>query len=105
MTLIIVWPSVLLGQASFDPSMISAQAAGCNFTSGNDFRGPFLLQLLPAAVLLPALTAPINMGEELGWRGFLLPRLMKTTSSQHPHATLTVIPLHILLTNISALLH
>ncbi len=89
MSLIIVWLSVMLGRASFDSSMTMAQVAGYQFASGADFRGPFLLQLLPAVIILPALWAPICVGEEIGWRGFLLPKLMKAGLGQWKALILT----------------
>jgi membrane protease YdiL (CAAX protease family) len=62
--------------------MIVAQVAGYQFAGGADFRGPFLLQLLPAAIFLPGFWSVQCLGEEIGWRGFLLPRLMKAGFGQ-----------------------
>lgn len=89
LTLIIVWSSVLSGLAKFDPNMLTAQVAGYNFGHAADFRRSFLLQLVPSAIYLPGLLSIQLMGEELGWRGFLLPRLMKAGLGQWKALILT----------------
>jgi uncharacterized protein len=82
LTLIIVWLSVLSGLAKFDPNMFMAQIAGYEFGGATDLRRSFLLQLLPAAIFLPGFWSVHLLGEEIGWRGFLLPRLMKAGLGQ-----------------------
>ncbi len=66
----------MLFPAQFDPSMsYSRQAFGTELTPDTTPGSIFLNWLLVAAVAtLP--TLPIMLGEELGWRGYLLPKLM-----------------------------
>jgi membrane protease YdiL (CAAX protease family) len=39
-------------------------------------RGVLVLQVVQAVLLGPLLNAPVSFGEEWGWRGYLLPRLL-----------------------------
>ncbi|WP_319584368.1 type II CAAX prenyl endopeptidase Rce1 family protein [uncultured Pseudodesulfovibrio sp.] len=61
------------GLSGFDPNMTSLSAL-----SGTTITQETALQvMLPlSAVLGPLINFAFGMGEELGWRGFLLPRLM-----------------------------
>jgi len=72
---------VLLGVAQFDPefTLLRRQAAG---EAGQDAPG-FAPQLAAVSALLTAVSAApllhglFALGEELGWRGFLLPRFLR----------------------------
>lgn len=67
----------VLGFARFDFSLPNAETLGASFlTPANG--GPELagLAVVQGMLLAPVLMLPLTLGEELGWRGFLLPRLL-----------------------------
>jgi membrane protease YdiL (CAAX protease family) len=76
--------SALLGLARFDSTMTSvchSMAAAGKPVPAALWR-PILLQTLLGLALGPLINAPFAMGEELGWRGFLLPRLIESGAGQ-----------------------
>lgn len=68
----------LLNPAQFDPTMTAA-AVSVKMEPAQ-LRQIILLQLLVGVLLGPAINFIPALGEELGWRGYLLPRLMQQTS-------------------------
>lgn len=66
----------LLFPAQFDPSMsYSTQAFGTQLAPGTTMW-TILLNWLTVWVVATLPTLPIMLGEELGWRGYLLPKLI-----------------------------
>jgi membrane protease YdiL (CAAX protease family) len=70
--------TVLLGVAEFDPDfgLIRASIANAVGGMGIDPRLVILVQVAFVLFLAPFINLLFAMGEELGWRGFLLPRLL-----------------------------
>lgn len=70
--------SVLLGLAEYDPNMTILQNMISQMPEGSGMTLEILLivQLAQGLLLGPALNVFATMGEELGWRGFLLPKLL-----------------------------
>ncbi len=69
--------SVLLGLGKLDPNFTSLnqtlQAAGRTTVSPQQL---ILLQIIQGLLFGPLLNVLFTLGEEIGWRGFLLPRLL-----------------------------
>lgn len=71
--------SVWLGTATFDPSFTFMRAALANAPEGTTLPPAEVLvfaQIALALTLAPFINVLFAVGEELGWRGFLLPRLL-----------------------------
>lgn len=66
----------LLFPAQFDPSMSYVRQAFGGEVPANTTIWTILLSRLSVAVVATLPTLPIMLGEELGWRGYLLPKLM-----------------------------
>jgi membrane protease YdiL (CAAX protease family) len=66
----------LLFPAQFDPSMSYVREAFGAEVPANTTIWSFLLSRLLVTVVATLPTLPIMLGEELGWRGYLLPKLM-----------------------------
>jgi membrane protease YdiL (CAAX protease family) len=73
------------GAGSFDtalPAVRSVLAASGKSLPSIPLVEAFGLQLLIGALCGPLISLPLTMGEEVGWRGFLLPRLMAAGMSE-----------------------
>jgi uncharacterized protein len=70
--------SVLLGFAEYDPEMTLLNNMIAQMPAGSGITLEILLivQLAQGLILGPAINVFATMGEELGWRGFLLPKLL-----------------------------
>jgi membrane protease YdiL (CAAX protease family) len=71
--------SVLIGSARFDPDFTTLQQLAHRSSEAGralSVEQLLLVQLAQGLILGPVLNVYLTMGEELGWRGFLLPRLM-----------------------------
>jgi uncharacterized protein len=70
--------SVLLGWAEYDPEMTILQQMVAQMPAGSGLTVEMLLiiQIAQGLILGPAINVFATMGEELGWRGFLLPKLL-----------------------------
>lgn len=71
--------SVLLGTATFDPAFTFVRASLAQAPAGTTLPPVEILVLAQTAfalTLAPFINLLFAFGEELGWRGFLLPRLM-----------------------------
>lgn len=71
--------SVLFGTATFDPSFTFMRESLAQAPAGTALPPVEILvfsQTAFALILAPFINIPFAFGEELGWRGFLLPRLM-----------------------------
>jgi uncharacterized protein len=71
--------SVLLGTGIFDPTLTAMREALAQAPQAQELPPAEVLlaiQLVFAVTLAPFINLPFAMGEELGWRGFLLPQLM-----------------------------
>ncbi len=70
--------TVLFGVAEFDPNftLISESLSGMPDTGGLTPTMIVGLQILAAFTLAPLFNTIFALGEEIGWRGFLLPKLL-----------------------------
>ncbi len=70
--------SVLFGLAEYDPEMTLLQQMVAQLPAGSGLTVEILLaiQLVQGLLLGPLINVFATMGEEMGWRGFLLPRLL-----------------------------
>jgi uncharacterized protein len=71
--------TVLLGTGTFDPNITMMRDALAQSPQGQELPSAEILlaiQLAFALTLAPFINLIFAMGEELGWRGFLLPQLM-----------------------------
>jgi len=71
--------SILIGTAQYDPEFTTMQAlANQSAQAGAEISVTMLLliQLVQGLILGPIINVFATMGEELGWRGFLLPRML-----------------------------
>lgn len=71
--------TVLLGTGTFDPNITFMRDALAQSPQGQELPSVEILlaiQLAFALTLAPFINLLFAMGEELGWRGFLLPQLM-----------------------------
>ncbi|MDX9993155.1 MAG: CPBP family intramembrane glutamic endopeptidase [Anaerolineales bacterium] len=70
--------SILFGLAEYDPNLTVLQnmAALAPKDSGITVQILLIVQLAQGLLLGPLLNVFATMGEELGWRGFLLPKLL-----------------------------
>jgi uncharacterized protein len=71
--------TVLLGTGAFDPNITMMRDALAQSPQGQELPSAEILlaiQLAFALTLAPFINLIFAMGEELGWRGFLLPQLM-----------------------------
>ena len=67
----------LLFPSRFDPSMTYARDTwGLVPTVGITDPWTFLITQTPITIVLSILTVPLMLGEEFGWRAYLLPKLM-----------------------------
>ena len=70
--------SIVLGLAEYDPNMTILQNVISKMPadSGMTLEILLIVQLAQGLLLGPALNVFATMGEEIGWRGFLLPKLL-----------------------------
>ena len=71
--------TLLLGTGAFDPTLTIMREALAQVPEGQELPSVEVLlaiQLAFAATLAPFINILFAMGEELGWRGFLLPKLL-----------------------------
>jgi uncharacterized protein len=70
--------SVLLGLAEYDPemSLLKQMVAQMPANSGITLEILLIVQLAQGLLLGPAINVFATVGEEIGWRGFLLPKLL-----------------------------
>lgn len=70
--------SVLLGLAEYDPEMtlLNNMIAQLPEGSGMTLEILLIVQIAQGIILGPAINVFATMGEELGWRGYLLPKLL-----------------------------
>lgn len=70
--------TVLLGAGRFDPSLQLIRSAMAQAPGGDVVLPEVVvaLQVIFALTLAPLINLVLALGEELGWRGFLLPRLL-----------------------------
>lgn len=71
--------SVLIGTAQYDPELtVMNQMAAQSAQAGAAIpvQALIAIQLVQGLLLGPAINVIFTMGEELGWRGFLLPKMM-----------------------------
>jgi len=66
----------LLFPAQFDPSMTYVRQASGGEVPANMTPSTMLLGQFAMGVVATLPTLPVMLGEELGWRGYLLPKLM-----------------------------
>jgi uncharacterized protein len=90
-TLIAALLTVAFGVAAFDPEFQKLKEL--TPTTGSlppiSFGTIVLIQVLVGILLAPLLNAPFAVGEEIGWRGFLLPRLLQSGVPQWPALVIT----------------
>jgi len=71
--------SILIGTAQYDPEFTAMQAIA-NQSAQAGVEIPLttliLIQLVQGLILGPLINVFATMGEELGWRGFLLPKML-----------------------------
>ena len=71
--------SVLIGTAQYDPDFTTMQAI-VEQSAQTGVEIPvttlILIQLIQGLILGPIINVFVTMGEELGWRGFLLPKML-----------------------------
>ena len=78
-TLATVGVSLVLGTGRFDPDFTFMRASLAQAPVGTSLPAVELVVLVQTAfalTLAPFINVPFALGEELGWRGFLLPRLI-----------------------------
>jgi uncharacterized protein len=71
--------SILIGTARFDPEFTTMQAVVERTAQSGvqlSVTTLILIQLAQGLVLGPVINVFVTMGEELGWRGFLLPKML-----------------------------
>ena len=70
--------SVLLGLAEYDPemSLLKQMVAQMPANSGMTLEILLIVQIAQGLLLGPAINVFATVGEEIGWRGFLLPKLL-----------------------------
>jgi membrane protease YdiL (CAAX protease family) len=66
----------LLLPSRFDLSMVYARNVGLVPVAGFTDPWTFLITQTPFTIVLSALSLPLMVGEEFGWRAYLLPKLM-----------------------------
>ncbi|HEY3311161.1 MAG TPA: CPBP family intramembrane glutamic endopeptidase [Anaerolineales bacterium] len=79
LTLLTLAATIMLGTGQFDPGLTMLNQALSRAPSGNNLPSAgqvAAMQLAFAVLLAPFLNVVFALGEELGWRGFLLPRLL-----------------------------
>ena len=79
LTLLTLATTLLLGTGQFDPGLSMMRAALAKAPAGTAIPAVeqvVFLQLVFAVTLAPFINLLFALGEELGWRGFLLPRLL-----------------------------
>ena len=71
--------SILIGTAQYDPEFTTMQAiVDQSSKAGVDIpvTALILIQLAQGLILGPIINVFVTLGEELGWRGFLLPKML-----------------------------
>jgi membrane protease YdiL (CAAX protease family) len=83
--------SLVTGAARIDPTASLARQAAWGFGNApiRQFHRLYFAQLIGAEVVYPAIYGLLLVGEEIGWRGFLLPRLIRVGLSQWQALILT----------------
>jgi membrane protease YdiL (CAAX protease family) len=85
-TLAAIFLTVLFGIARFDFELTwfrrQLQESGARLSPSLTPKVIFLIGTIPVLTLAPLINSIFALGEELGWRGFLLPRLMKAGMGQ-----------------------
>jgi len=79
LTLLTLATTLLLGKGQFDANLTMMRELLARTPAGTKLpplEQVVILQLLQAVTLAPFLNIIFTLGEELGWRGFLLPRLL-----------------------------
>jgi len=78
--------SLLLRAASFDPQLTYTRQLlmreGLSVRSTPELWRGYIAMVALQLAIVPLLNLPMMIGEELGWRGFLLPRLMSIGMGQ-----------------------
>lgn len=82
----------LIFPGSFDPELtVLKEATGAQGTLGLSVNGLLLLAVLQVIILGPVINIIPTLGEELGWRGYLLPKLRLFLSTRAALAVTGVI--------------
>lgn len=68
--------TILFGVGEFDPAFTLMRQLTIGTPEGLSFELMLILQLAFTLLLAPIVNLPFALGEELGWRGYLLPKLL-----------------------------
>jgi uncharacterized protein len=92
-TLAAMYLTVLFRIARFDPELTSLHSQIAASGAQGQLPMPLgvlvLIQTVAALTIAPLINCIFALGEELGWRGFLLPRLIEAGLGQWPALVLT----------------